>query len=111
MSVEKDGKKETHEAKNIIIATGCKPRELPPLPFDGKAVLSSKDAMTLKNQPKSMLIIGAGAIGVEFAYVYKAFGTDVTLVEMQSTILPVEDQEIGKGASEVLQEDGGQLSH
>ena len=96
VGVENDGKKEVHEAKNIIIATGCKPRELPPLPFDGKAVLSSKDAMTLKEQPKSMLIIGAGAIGVEFAYVYKAFGTDVTLVEMQSTILPVEDQEVGK---------------
>lgn len=93
---DKDGKKEVHEAKNIIIATGCKPRELPPLPFDGKAVLSSKHAMTMEKQPKSMLIIGAGAIGVEFAYVYKAFGTEVTLVEMQSTILPVEDREIGK---------------
>ena len=93
---DKDGKKEVHEAKNIIIATGCKPRELPPLPFDGKAVLSSKHAMTLEKQPKSMLIIGAGAIGVEFAYVYKAFGTDVTLVEMQPTILPVEDREVGK---------------
>ena len=96
VGVEKDGKKEIYDAKNIIIATGCKPRELPPLPFDGKAVLSSKDAMTLAKQPKSMLIIGAGAIGVEFAYVYQAFGTEVTLVEMQSTVLPVEDQEIGK---------------
>lgn len=93
---DKDGKKEVHGTKNIIIATGCKPRELPPLPFDGKAVLSSKHAMTMEKQPKSMLIIGAGAIGVEFAYVYKAFGTEVTLVEMQSTILPVEDREIGK---------------
>lgn len=93
---DKDGKKEVHEAKNIIIATGCKPRELPPLPFDGKAVLSSKHAMTMEKQPKSMLIIGAGAIGVEFAYVYQAFGTEVTLVEMQPTILPVEDSEIGK---------------
>ena len=93
---DKDGKKEVYETKNTIIATGCKPRELPPLPFDGKAVLSSKDAMTLPTQPKSMLIIGAGAIGVEFAYVYKAFGTEVTLLEMQPTILPVEDQEIGK---------------
>lgn len=96
VGVEKDGKKEIHEAKNVIIATGCKPRELPPLPFDGKAVLSSKDAMTLAKQPKSMLIIGAGAIGVEFAYVYNAFGTEVTLVEMQPTILPVEDREVGK---------------
>ena len=96
VGVEKDGKKEIHETKNVIIATGCKPRELPPLPFDGKTVLSSKDAMTLKEQPKSMLIIGAGAIGVEFAYVYNAFGTEVTLVEMQPNILPVEDAEVGK---------------
>ena len=96
VGVEKDGKKEIFETKNIIIATGCQPRELPPLPFDGKAVLSSKHAMTLAEQPKSMLIIGAGAIGVEFAYVYNAFGTEVTLVEMQPTILPVEDREVGK---------------
>lgn len=93
---DKDGKMEVHEAKNIIVATGCKPRELPPLPFDGKAVLSSKDAMIMKEQPKSMLIIGAGAIGVEFAYIYNAFGTEVTMVEMQPTILPVEDSEVGK---------------
>ena len=96
VGVEKDGKREIYEAKNIIIATGCQPRELPPLPFDGKAVLSSKHAMTLEKQPKSMLIIGAGAIGVEFAYVYNAFGTEVTLVEMQPTVLPVEDREVGQ---------------
>lgn len=96
VGVEKDGKKEVYETKNIIVATGCKPRELPPLPFDGKSVLSSKDAMILEKQPKSMLIVGAGAIGVEFAYVYNAFGTEVTLLEMQPTLLPVEDQEVGK---------------
>ncbi|MDP0490930.1 MAG: dihydrolipoyl dehydrogenase [Verrucomicrobiota bacterium JB023] len=93
---DKDGNKTVHEAKNIIVATGCKPRELPPLPFDHKTVLSSKDAMVLEKRPESMLIIGAGAIGVEFAYIYKCFGTDVTLVEMQPTLLPVEDEEIGK---------------
>jgi dihydrolipoamide dehydrogenase len=78
------------------VATGCKPRELPPLPFDGKAVLSSKHAMITEKQPKSMLIIGAGAIGVEFAYIYSSFGTEVTLVEMQPRLLPVEDGDISK---------------
>ncbi|MEM9080732.1 MAG: dihydrolipoyl dehydrogenase [Verrucomicrobiota bacterium] len=96
VGVEKDGKKEVFETKNVIVATGCKPRELPPLPFDGKAVLSSKEAMILPQVPKSMLIIGAGAIGVEFAYIYNAFGTEVTIVEMQPTLLPVEDREIGQ---------------
>lgn len=96
VGVEQNGKKDVYETKNIIIATGCKPRELPPLPFDGKAVLSSKHAMVLEKQPKSMLVIGAGAIGTEFAYVYNAFGTEVTMVEMMPTLLPVEDREVGK---------------
>jgi dihydrolipoamide dehydrogenase len=93
---DKDDKKEVYETKNIIVATGCKPRELPPLPFDGKAVLSSKHAMITEKQPKSLLIIGGGAIGVEFAYIYSSFGTEVTLVEMQPRLLPVEDGDISK---------------
>ncbi|GAA5496516.1 dihydrolipoamide dehydrogenase [Rubritalea squalenifaciens DSM 18772] len=90
-----DGTTQTIEGKNILITTGCKSRELPPLPFNGKSVISSKEAMVLEEQPKSLAIIGAGAIGVEFAYIYNAFGTKVTLIEMMDNILPVEDDEVG----------------
>jgi len=91
-----DGTKQTIEGANIMVATGCKSKELPPLPHNGKSVISSKEAMTLAEQPKEMIIIGAGAIGVEFAYIYNAFGTKVTIIEMLPTLLPVEDDEIGK---------------
>ncbi|WP_035610168.1 dihydrolipoyl dehydrogenase [Haloferula sp. BvORR071] len=90
-----DGTKSTLEAKHIIIATGAKSRPLPPLPFNGTTVIGSKEAMVLEKQPKSMIIIGAGAIGVEFAYIYNAFGTKVTVVEMLPRLVPVEDDEIG----------------
>ncbi|WP_193212755.1 dihydrolipoyl dehydrogenase [Luteolibacter marinus] len=90
-----DGSKQTAEAKQIIIATGAKSRPLPPLPFNGTTVIGSKEAMTLEKQPKSMIIIGAGAIGAEFAYIYNAYGTKVTVVEMLARMLPVEDDEIG----------------
>ncbi len=93
--VANDGSKSTVEAKNIIIATGAKSRPLPPLPFNGTTVIGSKEAMVLEKQPKSMIIIGAGAIGVEFAYIYNAFGTKVTVVEMLPRLVPVEDDEIG----------------
>lgn len=91
-----DGTKQTVEGANIMIATGCKSRDLPPLPHNGKSVISSKEAMNLAEQPKEMIIIGAGAIGVEFAYIYNAFGTKVTVIEMLPNLLPVEDDEIGK---------------
>ncbi len=90
-----DGSKSSAEAKHIIIATGAKPRALPPLPFNGGTVISSKEAMILERQPQSMIIIGAGAIGVEFAYVYNAFGTKVTIIEMAPKLVPVEDDDIG----------------
>ena len=90
-----DGSTQVLETRNIIIATGAKTRELPGLPINGKSVIGSKEAMTLAEQPKSMVIIGAGAIGAEFAYVYNAFGTEVTIVEMMPRLLPVEDDEIG----------------
>jgi dihydrolipoamide dehydrogenase len=93
--VAADGSKQTLEAKNILIATGAKSRPLPPLPFNGTTVIGSKEAMTLAKQPESMIIIGAGAIGAEFAYVYNAFGTKVTMIEMLPHLLPVEDDEIG----------------
>ncbi|MGC4015780.1 MAG: dihydrolipoyl dehydrogenase [Luteolibacter sp.] len=91
-----DGTKSVLEGTNIMIATGAKSRPLPPLPFNGTSVIGSKEAMVLAKQPASMIIIGAGAIGAEFAYVYNAFGTKVTLVEMLPTILPVEDTEVGE---------------
>ncbi len=102
----KDGTQQTIEGTNILISTGCKSRELPPLPFNGKSVISSKEAMILETQPKSMIIIGAGAIGVEFAYIYNAFGTKITLVEMQSNLLPVEDDDIGAALTKSFKKQG-----
>lgn len=101
-----DGSKSSAEAKNILIATGAKSRPLPPLPFNGKTVIGSKEAMTLEKQPKSMIIIGAGAIGVEFAYIYNAFGTKVTVVEMLPTMVPVEDTEIGEALEKSFTKQG-----
>ena len=91
-----DGKVETHTAAKILIATGCVARPMPGLPFNGTTVVGSKEAMILPQQPKSIVIIGAGAIGVEFAYVFNAFGTKVTLVEMLPNLLPVEDVEVSQ---------------
>lgn len=82
------------KGKQIIIATGGRPRPLPFAPFDGHAVMSSRHALARREFPKSILIIGAGAIGVEFASFYNAFGSKVTLIEMMPTIVPVEDAEI-----------------
>jgi dihydrolipoamide dehydrogenase len=97
VEVEKsDGSKETLEGDKVLISTGCKTREFPGFPINGKTVIGSHDAMILKPQPKSMVIIGAGAIGVEFAYFYKAFGTEVTIVEMLPNLLPVEDTDVSK---------------
>ncbi|MFO0958941.1 MAG: dihydrolipoyl dehydrogenase [Isosphaeraceae bacterium] len=81
-------------AGSIVIATGTRPRPMPGADFDGKTIISYKEAMNLPKQPKSMLIVGAGAIGCEFAYFYNAIGTKVTLVEMMDNILPIEDTEI-----------------
>lgn len=85
-----------HSAKNIIIATGAKSRQLPNLPQDGKRIIGYRDAMTLKKMPKKMIVVGSGAIGVEFAYFYNAMGTDVTLVEYLPEIVPLEDRDISK---------------
>ncbi|MDZ4805061.1 MAG: dihydrolipoyl dehydrogenase [Candidatus Eisenbacteria bacterium] len=89
------GVKTTVGGKHILIATGGRPRPLPFAPFDGKLILSSRHALDRREFPGSILIIGAGAIGVEFASFYNAFGSKVTLVEMLPTIVPVEDKEIG----------------
>ncbi|MEI7955144.1 MAG: dihydrolipoyl dehydrogenase [Verrucomicrobiota bacterium] len=101
-----DGSTQILETQHILIATGCKSRALPLLPFNGTSVISSKEAMVLATQPKELVIIGAGAIGVEFAYIYNAFGTKVTLVEMLPRILPVEDDEVGETLEKSLIKQG-----
>lgn len=103
---EKD-KSETHEAsKGIIIATGARSRQLPNLQQDGKKVIGYREAMTLDKQPKKMVVVGSGAIGVEFAYFYNAIGTEVTIVEYMPNVVPVEDQDISKELAKSLKKQG-----
>jgi len=87
-------KKQTITADNIMIATGSVARDLPFARFDGDKIIGAREAMTLPEQPKKLIVVGAGAIGMEFAYFYHAYGTEVTVVEMMDTILPVEDHDI-----------------
>jgi dihydrolipoyl dehydrogenase len=89
-----DGKEQTVEAANVLVATGAPAREMPGLPVNGTTVVNSRQAMVIEKQPKRIIIIGAGAIGVEFAYFFNAFGTEVVLVEMLPNLLPIEDTEI-----------------
>jgi dihydrolipoamide dehydrogenase len=91
-----DGKKTTVTGKNIIIATGARSRQLPALPQDGKKIIGYREAMSLKEQPKRLVVVGSGAIGVEFAYFYNAMGTEVTIVEYLPNIVPLEDEEVSK---------------
>ena len=91
---KKDGSEEVHEGEQILLATGTITRSLPGLPFNGTTVVGARQAMILPKQPGHIVIMGAGAIGVEFAYFFNAFGSKVTLLEMQPRILPVEDEEI-----------------
>ena len=85
-----------YSADNIIIATGARSRELPSLPQDGKKVIGYREAMTLNEQPKKMIVVGSGAIGVEFAYFYNSMGTEVTIVEFLPKIVPLEDDDVSK---------------
>jgi len=85
-----------YSADHIIIATGARSRELPSLPQDGKKVIGYREAMSLDKQPKKMIVVGSGAIGVEFAYFYNALGTEVTIVEYMPKIVPVEDDDVSK---------------
>ncbi|MEI9934445.1 MAG: FAD-dependent oxidoreductase [Ferruginibacter sp.] len=91
-----DGTKQILEAKNIILATGGRARQLPALPIDGKKIIGYREAMVLPQQPKSLIVVGSGAIGVEFAYFYNSLGTKVTIVEFLPRIVPVEDEDISK---------------
>ncbi len=96
MDGEKVGEKGEVTAKHIIVATGARAREIPPLPVDGKKVVDYKQAMLQTEKPGSLLVVGAGAIGVEFAYVYHHMGTEVTIVEVQDRLVPVEDKDVSK---------------
>ncbi len=91
-----DGSKVDYSADHIILATGGRSRQLPNLPIDGKKIIGYRAAMVLEKQPESMVIVGSGAIGVEFAYFYHSIGTKVTIVEYMDRIVPVEDEEISK---------------
>ncbi|MBC8754773.1 dihydrolipoyl dehydrogenase [Kordia sp. YSTF-M3] len=93
---DKDGKVTEYSAQHIVIATGARSRELPNLPQDGKKVIGYREAMTLAEQPKKMIVVGSGAIGVEFAYFYNSMGTEVTIVEYMPKIVPVEDEDVSK---------------
>ena len=100
------GKKQTLSAEHIIIATGARSRQLPFIPQDGKNIIGYREAMTLKDQPKRMVVVGSGAIGVEFAYFYNAIGTEVTVVEYQDRIVPVEDSDVSKQLEKSFKKSG-----
>ncbi len=106
---DSNGGSQLLEADHILVATGCKTRELPDFPIDEKTVLGSTAAMVLDKQPKDIVIIGAGAIGIEFAYFFNAFGTSVTVVEMQPRVLPVEDADVSKALERALKKQGIKL--
>ncbi|WP_413512011.1 dihydrolipoyl dehydrogenase [Myroides odoratus] len=103
---DKEGKVTEYSADHIIIATGARSRELPNLPQDGVKVIGYRQALTLTQQPKKMIVVGSGAIGVEFAYFYNAMGTDVTVVEFMPNIVPVEDEDISKQFERSLKKAG-----
>jgi dihydrolipoamide dehydrogenase len=101
-----DGSKQTIEAKHIIIATGARSRQLPSMPIDGKKIIGYREAMVLPQQPKSMIIVGSGAIGVEFGYFYNSMGTKVTIVEFLPRVVPVEDEDVSKELEKNLKKQG-----
>lgn len=103
---DKDGKTQTVEARHIIIATGGRSRELPAMKIDGQKIIGYREAMVLPKMPKSMIIVGSGAIGVEFAYFYNSMGTKVTIVEFMPRIVPVEDEDISKELEKQYKKNG-----
>ena len=106
ISVTKGKKTEEYKAKHIIIATGARSRALPSLSQDGKKVIGYREAMTLTKQPKKLIVVGSGAIGIEFAYFYNAMGTDVTIVEYVDRIVPIEDEEVSKQLEKSFKKSG-----
>ncbi len=104
-----DGKVTEYSANHIIVATGGRSRILPNLPQDGKKIIGYREAMTLTEQPKSMVIVGSGAIGVEFAYFYNSLGTKVTIVEFMPNIVPVEDEDVSKALAKNFKSAGVEI--
>ena len=104
--VDAEGKTTEYSGTNIIIATGARSRELPNLPQDGKKVIGYRQALSLPEQPKSMIVVGSGAIGIEFADFYNAMGTKVTVVEFLPNIVPLEDEEVSKHVEKSLKKAG-----
>jgi dihydrolipoamide dehydrogenase len=100
------GKKTDYDAKHIILATGGRSRELPNLKIDGKKIIGYREAMVLPERPQKMVVVGSGAIGVEFAYFYNTIGTDVTIVEFLPRIVPVEDEEVSKALDKSFKKSG-----
>jgi dihydrolipoamide dehydrogenase len=104
---EKDGNKKEYSAEHIIIATGGRAKELPTVPIDGKKVIEYRKAMSLEKQPKKMVVVGAGAIGTEFAYFYSSIGTEVTVVEfMEQGLVPREDADVSKEMNKIYKKKG-----
>ncbi len=103
---DKDKETDRLKAKHIIVATGARSRELPNLKFDNETIINSERAMKLEKQPKKLVIVGAGAIGVEFAYFYHTIGTEVTIVELQKHIVPVEDEDVSKELAKIYKKKG-----
>ncbi|MCG9793022.1 dihydrolipoyl dehydrogenase [Flavobacterium algicola] len=103
---DKDNKVTEYSADHIIIATGARSRELPNLPQDGEKVIGYRQAMSLPKQPESMIVVGSGAIGVEFAHFYNSMGTKVTIVEFMPNVVPVEDEDISKQMEKSLKKSG-----
>lgn len=101
-----DGKMTAYQAKHVIVATGGRARQLPNLPIDGTKVIGYREAMAMPQQPKSMIVVGSGAIGVEFAYFYNSVGTKVTIVEFLPRIVPVEDEDISKELEKIYKKKG-----
>ena len=106
VSVDIGDKKNTYSAENIIIATGARSREIDSIKQDGKKIIGYREAMVLPKQPKKMIIVGSGAIGVEFAYFYNSMGTEVTIVEYLDRILPVEDKDVSNQLSKSFKKSG-----
>jgi dihydrolipoamide dehydrogenase len=103
---DKDGNKKEYTAKNIVIATGGRSREIKGLEQDGKKVIGYREAMTLPEQPKKMVIVGSGAIGSEFAYFYNSLGTEVTIVEYMDALVPREDKDVSKELTKIFKKKG-----
>jgi dihydrolipoamide dehydrogenase len=106
VSVENEGAELDFEADNIIIATGGRSRVIDSIPQDGKKIIGYREAMTLQKQPKKMIIVGSGAIGIEFAYFYNSMGTEVKIIEYMDRILPVEDKDISNQLNKTFKKSG-----